>query len=73
MSEEEKERNNKRAITASGTFKNKNIDGQVELDFSETIKLNWSDGTSTSVSRSELTTDNNDEDEEIIDVELEDE
>ena len=72
MSEEEKNKHTKRATAASGTFKNRDIDGQVELDFSETIKLNWSDGSSTTLPLSELQIYKSDEDEDIIDVEIND-
>lgn len=68
MSKDEQNMHVKHATAASGTFKNRHIDGRVELDLSERIKLNWSDGTSTTVAMSELTTDDDDSDENIIDV-----
>lgn len=51
ISDEDKNKLTKRATAASGTLKRHKIDGQVELDLSETIKFNWSDGTSTTIPR----------------------
>lgn len=45
------DKHSKRAIAASKKLKDYHIDGQVELDFSETIKFNWSDGTSSTMPR----------------------
>ena len=67
MSDSEKNMQTKRATAASATFKNKNIDGQVELDLSETIRLNWSDGTSTTVALPDMSSEE-DSDNDIIDV-----
>lgn len=43
--------------------------GQVELDLSETIKFNWSDGTSTTIPRT--VTSDKDDIAEVIDVNVE--
>lgn len=69
ISEDEKNIHSKRATAASGTLKRHNIEGQVELDFSETIKFNWSDGTSSTIPH---ITFSDESDSNIIDVEGED-
>lgn len=51
LSEAEMNKHSKRALAASKKLKDYHIDGQVELDFSETIKFNWSDGTSSTMPR----------------------
>ncbi len=66
ISDEDKNKLTKRATAASGTLKRHKIDGQVELDLSETIKFNWSDGTFTIIPR-QITSDENDIT-EVIDV-----
>lgn len=67
LSESEKDIHTKRAIATSGKLKDLDIEGRVELDFSETIKFNWSDGTSSTIPRLHLT-DGENESTEIIDV-----
>ena len=70
MSEQEKDRNSKRAIAASGKIKDYHIDGMVELDFSEFIKFNWSDGSSSTIPRPVITESEEDDEGkgEIIDI-----
>ncbi len=70
MSEAEKNAQSKRATAMSATFKNKHVDGQVELDFSETVKLNWSDGSSSVVSLPHR--DIEDDDSEVVDITVND-
>ena len=55
MSEADKDRHSKRAIAASGKLKDYHMQGQVELDFSEYITFHWSDGTSSTVPRPDIT------------------
>lgn len=69
ISDDDKNKLTKRATAASGTLKRHRIDGQVELDLSETIKFNWSDGTSTTIPRS--VTSDKDDIAEVIDVNVE--
>lgn len=69
ISDDDKNKLTKRATAASGTLKRHRIDGQVELDLSETIKFNWSDGTSTTIPRT--VTSDKDDIAEVIDVNVE--
>ena len=70
MSEVDKDRHSKRAIAASGKLKDYHMQGQVELDFSEYITFHWSDGTSSTVPRPDITSseESGDQGERIIDV-----
>lgn len=70
MSEADKDRHSKRAIAASGKLKDYHMRGQVELDFSEFITFHWSDGTSSTVPRPDITSSDESEEqgENIIDV-----
>lgn len=70
MSEADKDRHSKRAIAASGKLKDYHMRGQVELDFSEFITFHWSDGTSSTVPRPDITSSDESEEqgENIIDA-----